>query len=139
MSNPVPEVEAEASPTPDEVLQHEAPTMHGIEAVPVAVEGPVNVRQLPAPLWSAVTVTLNDDQPQQLFGREARRKRICVQVTGATCWFGPTRETCDSEMIAFRQSATTSFVTEYTHCGELWVKRDSGNPVVSAFQEFWTE
>jgi hypothetical protein len=134
MSNPVPDTQ----PEPEEVLQTEEIPQH-IQPVPVTVEGPLRAQLLPAPLWSAVTLTLNTDEPQQIFGAEPRRRRACIQLTAATCWIAPTREGAESEFNAFRLSATTSFIAEFFVTGELWIKRDSGNPVVACFQEFWTE
>lgn len=132
MSNPVPDTQ----PDTDEVLQHE-PEELNIVPVPVAVEGPVNVRTLPSPIWATARAAPTDSTGSlQLLGANPQRRRAVIIASVAGCYIAPTRGQVDSRSGAFIP-ASVPIVIE--HVGEVWVNNvATESPSVSAIIEHWT-
>jgi hypothetical protein len=133
MSNPVPETE----PSAEDVLQHEAPTMP-VQAVPVAVDGPVNVRALPSPTWAVASAApIDATGSQQLLGVNPTRKRATIVANAAPAHIAPSKGQADSRSVGLIPTGVPIVIE---HIGEVWVNNvAAGTPVVTAIVEHWTE
>lgn len=131
MSNPVPEAEdvLQHEPEPEEVLR--------TSAVPVTVDGPVNVRALPSPTWAVATAAPVDASGSvQLLGVNPTRKRAVIVGNTAAFHMAPSKSQADNRNSLI--PVGVAIVVEHT--GEVWVNNvAAGAPVITAVVEHWTD
>lgn len=106
--------------------------------VPVRIEGPVEVRSLPA-VGSAVNRWLINDQipPIKASGRNPYRKRILLIGETAGFFFGNSQAQADGRgNCGF---CPVGVVLELTHTEEIWVNNPvAGSCTVTVVEEMWT-
>lgn len=125
-----------SAPTVPEVVQSEQtdePT------VPVRVEGPVRVQQLPAAHGSHFAVTFDDATTAvKVLGRNPLRKRVLLAAKTGDVWVG-TGKAATEKNDAFLLISTSPPI-EITHMDELWARPDSNAAaVLSVVLELWTD
>lgn len=133
MSQPV----SDTQPDADEILQHEPDEVLRVGSVPVAVDGPVNVRVLPSPSWAVASAApLDTTGSVQLLGVNPTRKRATIIANAAPAHIAPSKGQADSRSSLI--PVGVPIVIE--HVGEVWVNNvAAGTPVVTAIVEHWTE
>lgn len=139
-------------PDDADVLQDEG--MPGLTTIPVCVDGPVRVQQLPAKAAGYRRVTVTTTTPQRVLGRDPRRKRAVLQVfdsAGATrgVFYGATlNEVTPPAALAARLAVASpavagatvaSPVLELTGQDELWVVADTAVCELTVTAEQWAD
>lgn len=124
-------------PTEAEVHQVEAEAMPPIE-VPVRVEGPVEVRLLPAVAWTVTRYQVSDTTgPIKAVGRNPYRKRALLQSQTKGFFYGNSHE-----QVRTRSTAGYSefgIPVELTHTEEIWINNvATETPDVTVNEEMWT-
>lgn len=142
----------ELEPTDAEVVQEEAAP--GLTTIPVCVEGPVRVHQLPARASGYRRVTVGTSTPLRVLGRDPRRRRVLLQAfdaDGATqgVFYGATAmEVTPPAAFAARLAVpgpaasgatVASPVLELTGVDELWVLADTAQCELTVTAEQWAD
>ena len=128
MSSPAPD-----DPTPDEVLAEEPSSPH-IPPVPVAVQGPVRVQQLPSPVWAMISYAGVTTAAIQILGAEPRRRTATV-LGSAAIRIGQTSAQADAQAAPWPANIPLAM----THDGEVWARADTGTVNIMVLVEYWTE
>jgi hypothetical protein len=124
-------------PTPAEIHQVEGEATPDVE-VPVRVEGPVDVRSLPAVAWAATRYEVTDQTgPVKASSRNPFRKRILLHSETSGFFYGPSQGA-----VAGRAGApfiAPNVVVELTHTEEIWIQNKAAeSPLVSVSEEMWS-
>ena len=124
-------------PTEYEVNQVEAEAYGGTE-IPVKIEGPADVRILPAVAWNLTRYELSDTVgPVKASSRNPLRKRLMLITETSGALFGASSEHVRSRTTAGFIPLTT--VIELTHTEEVWINNNAGeSPKVTVVEEMWT-
>jgi hypothetical protein len=106
--------------------------------IPVRIEGPADVRLLPAVAWNITRYELSDTVgPVKASSRNQLRKRLLLIAETAGILFG------DSDA-KVRGRSTAGFLPltvllELTHTEEVWVNNVAAeSPKVTVIEEMWT-
>lgn len=120
----------ELEPTPGELLQEEPP----LTAIPVAVDGPVRVTELPARNGGSGTVVVDATgataAPSHHVLRDNPKRKRAWLVAAAPFQFG------SSQALAVSGSAATwpaNVPLEIDHYGDVWVAAPAGQAVTVTF------
>jgi hypothetical protein len=128
VSNPAAE-----DPRPDEVLQEE-PSARTIPPVPVVVEGPIRVQQLPSPVWAMISYAGVTTSAIQIIGGELRRRKATI-LGSAAIRVGQSSAQADAQAAPW----PANIPLEMTHDGEVWARADTGTVNIMVLVEYWTE
>jgi hypothetical protein len=128
----------ERNPDMAEVHQTEAEYAEDLREVPVRVEGPVDVRSLPAVAWSAQRFEVTDTTgPIRATGRNPFRKRILLHSETAGFFYGAAQAQVQGRGNC--PFIVNGVVVELTHTEEIWINNvAAASPVVSVVEEMWT-
>jgi hypothetical protein len=128
---------ASRDPSEEEVHQIEPELYEPVE-VPVRVEGPADVRVLPAVAWFPTRFEVTGTTgPVKLVSRNPYRKRLLLHSETAGFFYGSSQA-----QVAGRGACP--FIAENTpieliHTEEVWANCLAGeSPVVSVTEEMWT-
>lgn len=143
---------------PDDATVVQEEVAPGLSSIPVVVEGPVRVQELPSKAAGYRRVVASLTQPQKVLGRDPRRRRMVLQVYDATgtthgVFYGATRtevapgETGGAPQFAARLGVTlpaggvpvASPLLELTGMDELWVLADTAACELSVSVEQWAD
>ena len=124
-------------PDQSEVNQAEAEANPPTD-IPVRIEGPADVRILPAVAWFPARFEVTDQTgPVRLTGRNQHRKRVLIHAQTAGFFYG-------SSQAQVQGRGNSPFIVkdtpiELTHTEEIWVNNIAGElPVISVVEEMWT-
>lgn len=136
------------TPTDGEVLQEEAPD-NVLEAVPVAVQGPVRTQALPARAAGFRRTTIGTEQPFRIASADPRRRALQIQAYDAagTCTsvlIANTRSQVEHTgarlvMLAGAGTAVATPLLTLTATDEVWVLPVDGPCEINTFGEQWAE
>jgi hypothetical protein len=123
-----------------EVHQAEAESFEPTD-IPVRIEGPADVRLLPAVAWVVTRFTVSDTTgPIRALGRNPYRKRVTLSCNSAGIgfFFGSSQE-----QVRSRETAgawlTIQGQLELTHTEEIWINNTATEtPSVTVIEEMWT-
>jgi hypothetical protein len=118
-------------PSEDEVFQAEPPEQN-IVPVPVAVDGPVRVQELPSPVWSRVSRVITTE-PELILSPDPKRRRV-VMVTNGFFKFGPSSELTRSQPVPWPGDKIPA---EMLHAGEVWACANAGTIELNVIIENW--
>jgi hypothetical protein len=139
-----------SNPEPSEILGIEPDESTRIAPVPVTVEGPVRVQQMPAVNGYMRTINITD-VPEQIAGVNPRRSRLVLRNTAIAPADGDKINVANT---AGEAAAGTGFIlasdawgsnmsTELFHQGEVWAALTPATGVasmpLSMIIEEWTE
>lgn len=126
---------ADLTPDTEDVLQEEAHPAP-MTPIPVVVEGPTRVVELPTPDLVADQVDLDNVTPVRLFGRDPRRKRLTLIASGGALRLATNSQQCQPGRGAIIPTGVPVTLTAYC---EVWVMASSGSGcTVSYLSEQWT-
>lgn len=116
----------------EEILQEDADALP-IKAVPVSIEGPVQVQLIGSRVASmrTITVTANADQ---VLGKDLRRRRAVIITNDAEIYVGLDMQQTNNED-AFLLPVDTPM--EITHTDEVWAATVSATSKISVLVEQW--
>jgi hypothetical protein len=123
---------------PEDVLEHEQErTPETIVAVPVTVDGPVQVQSVGAVGWSSNNYSVGATNPTQIAQPQAQRSYMIINC-GGVIYLGRTEAEARAKT-GYRLGAVAG-VDEIPmrHREEVWAISDTGTVVVSVYQEFWS-
>jgi len=123
----------------DDVLQDETPDL---PAVRVTVDGPLNVRELPAIGAGATSVTL-DTSGSRVLAADPRRKLVTLVSRDQDIYIGTDQGNVDVRQTQGGTGTPTGawwpvgvpFVVQ--HCDELWVSSVASTTRLSVLPERW--
>jgi hypothetical protein len=124
-------------PSEAETHQVEAEAMLPVE-VPVRVEGPVDMRSLPAVAWFPTRYELSDATgPIKASSRNPYRRRLTLHSETSGFFYGSSQS-----QVAGRSTApfiAQNVVVVLEHTEEVWIGNIAAqSPVVSVVEEMWT-
>lgn len=126
------------SPDPEEIIQYEPPTAAG--PVPVAVQGPVETREVPAagpPGYFTVT-GLGAVVAVRVLPLEPRRKSATIMAQSQDIWISGSQAGAQSGVSgAMRWPALVPKVIDHMH--EVWVCAVAGTTDVSVETVKWSQ
>jgi hypothetical protein len=127
----------ERYPTESEVNQVEPEVIPPAE-VPVRIEGPVEVRALPAVAWFATRYEISDTTgPIKASSRNPYRKRLLLHSETSGFYYGSSQSQVQGRSTA--PFIVQDVVIELTHTEEVWINNIGAQaPVVSIIEEMWT-
>lgn len=116
-------------------------------SVPVEVQGPVRVRELPRRRWVSRSMTIDPGVTLQLGGRDLTRAVMRVWIVswagGGVC---PVTYIGESDSVAWASGLgimppVAGSVIDLTHCDEVWARNsDTVNAVtITVVTETWAE
>jgi hypothetical protein len=124
-------------PDQSEINQEEAEAYKPTD-IPVRIEGPADVRILPAVAWFPARFEVTDTTgPVRLVGRNQFRKRLLMHSQTAGFYYG-------SAQAQVQGRGNCPFIVkdvpiELTHTEEIWANNIAGElPVISIIEEMWT-
>jgi hypothetical protein len=119
-------------PTAPEVEQSEQPN---IPSVPVMVEGPIRVQELPATTGRAFSLTgVTTTEPKKLLDEDPRRKRAVIVGNDDDIFIGRTQQECIQGAIL--PVDTPVYIT---HKDPVWVAAVNSTTRVSCIMELWAD
>lgn len=139
---------------PDDAAVEQEESAPGLGTIPVCVDGPVRVQELPARASGYRRVALTTTTPQKVLGRDPRRRRALLQVfdaAGATqgVFYGVTlNQVTPPSSYAARLAVMSpavdgatvaSPVLELTGMDELWAVADTADCELSVTAEQWAD
>jgi hypothetical protein len=124
--------EAIGEPTAQEVEQSEYADLPSV--VPVKVETPVRVQDLPAPNVAFNQITIPNGTSAKVLLRNLKRRRAFMRGLGNQLWLGATQQQAQSKT-GFQLSAQVQI--EMFHGNEVWAFADTADVTLSVMEEFW--
>lgn len=136
----------DGSPSWDEVEQHEAKPELPIAAVPVHVDGPVQVHQLP-PRTSVATTLLLDAaaagvQPIEMLAGDRRRSRALILAQGGGIVFGTTKLACIAKGATSPATGAAwpaGLALTILGSSQLWVAAATTAVTLTVLSESWAD
>lgn len=127
--------EPDLQPDTGDLLQEEQ--VPGLTAIPVVVEGPTRVVELPAQDLVLGQVDVDNTTPVRIFGRDPRRKRLQLVASGGSVRIATSQKQAVPGNGAVWPVGVPYMVNAMT---EVWVIAVSGSPVtVSYSAEQWAD
>jgi hypothetical protein len=121
---------SDLTPPTDDVLQEEEKAAP-ITAIPVTVEGPARVQQLPTRSAGMRTFDLTLTAVK-ILEQDPRRRRAVLQAVGDSIMIGPTQAAASAGA-----TFTDGVVIELTTCDDVWARATSTTAKLGVINEQW--
>ncbi len=125
-------------PEVEELTQQEAPTPLVLNPVPVDVQGPVKVQQLPAQTGSAKRVNVTDTQSVKIAKGDPRRSILRIWATDQPIYVGYSQAEADGSQAA---KLPINLILPIANLNEVWVRSATPGQAtdVSWINDQWTQ
>jgi hypothetical protein len=125
-------------PEVEELNQSESPSPLVVNPVPVDVQGPVKVQQMPAQTGSTRNYSVVDTDATKITKNDPRRSRLRIWTQTQPVYVGYTQAEALGTQAAI---LPTGLILEIGNLNEVWVRSATAGQtaVVSALNDQWTQ